>query len=279
MSCPLAAALVVSVACAGQPALPAATDRLARSLSIVATKDELGCRAVRGELVVLLRPELGALVLATRELPGAEQVGWIEGSQIRFSLPGTRMRELRAETDAPSPQPMPIWGMAVREVDPPRRAACFALDGMGTPAEERLRARVRELAEEVVVPFHEELSSTGVGPRFDSRTVMLEVQAAGGGWRRVEAREAVPLSLPGDGTRQAYTVVPVIPDPGDRVLLLISTIDRAPGYPEGRPSRMARTLEPGGADVSLGEPPVRIRIREILPPESKPALPGARLPP
>jgi len=242
------------------PAL-AAADPAEPTLWIVDETRAFGCREVQGELVVLLKPELGVLVLATREFPGAEPVGAIEGSRVRFSFPGLRMPEQSAESKNPSAAASPIWGLVVQGVDPPQRAACFGLDRSGLDKEEQLTSRVRRVVEEVLEPLQEDLMSRAVGPRFSSREVILEFLAPPGDWRRLAAREAEPVDLPVPGSQRRYRLVPVIPGPTDRVILLLSVSEERP---PGAPSRQVRSVEVGRGEADFDTVPrLRIRIKEI----------------
>jgi hypothetical protein len=202
------------------------------------------------------------LVLAAAGFPGAEPVGAIEGSRVRFSFPGLRMRELGAESKDPGAGTGPLWGLVVPGLDPPRRAACFGLDRAGLDTEERLQLRVRRIVEEILDPFHEELMRREVGPRFSTREVTLGLQLApGGDWRRLTAREGEPVDLPVAGSPLRYRLVPVIPGPTDRVLLLLSV---SAGGSAGASSRQVRGLEMGRGEATFDTvPALRLRVEAL----------------
>jgi len=211
-----------------------------------------GCREVQGEFVVLVSPQWGALALAARPFSGAERVGAIEGSQLRFSVPGLRMRELRAESKAIAGNG-PLWGMLVKPVDLPPRPGCFGLDGIRGADAAQLQARLQQVTAEVFVPFQEELTSDAAGPRFTNRQVTFEVLAAGSPWRRMVVREAEPVDLPPHGNPRRYRVAAVLTAGGDQVLLLVSGS-----------SRQVRRLEVGHGDAVLDDmPALRVRIKSV----------------
>ncbi len=87
-----------------------------------------GCLAARGELVVLVKPGVGAVILALAEFPGAELVGTIAGKVARFSIPGLRMPEQVITSRADYAPPVPLWGRRVADVDSGGQPGCFALD-------------------------------------------------------------------------------------------------------------------------------------------------------
>lgn len=144
-------ALCLVAACAGAAARRApepAPDRQRELLDLGDDGNEFSCRAVRGALVVLVRPETGAVVLALAEFPGAEPVGAIEGANARFSIPGLKMREQSIASRTVYAHPVTLWGMAVADAEGGAWAGCFALERPAGADAEDLKALVRRRARE-----------------------------------------------------------------------------------------------------------------------------------
>lgn len=145
------AGTLLPITCAAELA-PRAAESERPSLALVDSAEEFGCREVHGELVVLFKPGVGALVLSPAAFPGGQLVGAIEETRARFSFPGLRMPEQVLESRAAYSEPLPLWGMTVRDIDPPDRRGCIGLarpDGLDA---DQLRTLVRRVAKENPAP-------------------------------------------------------------------------------------------------------------------------------
>ncbi len=139
----IGAAICLWAVCAGAQA-PAAPELL----DLGDGENGFACLAARGELVVLAKPGVGAVVLALAEFPGSERVGTIQGSEARFSIPGLRMPEQVITSKVTYSDPVPLWGMAVRDLDLGGRPGCFALERPESSDADGLEALVRRKASE-----------------------------------------------------------------------------------------------------------------------------------
>lgn len=136
------------VACTGATGSPAA-GQSSPVIHLTGFEKTFDCQEVRGELVVLIKPDLGALVLAADELPGTERVGSIDGTRARFSFPDLRLREQSAHSEVSYAGPQPLWGMAVPEIDPQIRPGCFGMDRPKNIDADELRSLVRRKVAEL----------------------------------------------------------------------------------------------------------------------------------
>lgn len=131
------------VVCSGAQA-PAALE----PLDLGDRENAFSCRAARGELVVLVKPGVGAVILALAEFPGAVEVGTIAGKEARFSIPGLRMPEQVITSRVDYAPPVALWGRTVADVDSGGQPGCFALERPASGNAEDLDAIVRLKARE-----------------------------------------------------------------------------------------------------------------------------------
>ncbi len=109
-------------------------------------ENAFGCRAARGELVVLVKPGVGAVILALAEFPGAVEVGTIAGKEARFSIPGLRMPEQVIASRVDYAPPVALWGRVVADVDSGGQPGCFAIERPANGNAEDIEAEVRRRA-------------------------------------------------------------------------------------------------------------------------------------
>ena len=109
-------------------------------------ENAFGCLAARGELVVLVKPGVGAVILALAEFPGAELVGTIAGKEARFSTTGRRMPEQVITSRVDYAPPVPLWGKTIADVESGGRPGCFALERPANGNAGDIEAEVRRRA-------------------------------------------------------------------------------------------------------------------------------------
>lgn len=107
-----------------------------------------GCLSACGELVVLVKPGVGAVILSLAEFPGAELVGTIAGKEARFSIPGLRMPEQSITSRVDYAPAVPLWGRTVADVESGGQPGCFALERPASGNAEDLATEVRRRAAE-----------------------------------------------------------------------------------------------------------------------------------
>lgn len=219
-------------------------------LAIVDELETFGCLEVEGEIVVLLKPGIGVLVLAAKEFSGSEIIGSSVGNRLRFSFPGLRVREMVVRSKISHSSEQPIWGTLYRGVELNDRPGCFSLDRQAVPNEVNLHEFVERLVNDIFLVIPENVLSGRKALRISDRTVALEISQAGHQPLRVEWQEARYTDFRWSESSPLFNLVPVILDSStNEVVLLFSTEGEAVVDPKGY--RPASFVELGPVSESL----------------------------
>jgi hypothetical protein len=108
----------------------------------------LGCDEVRGSLLAFSKPGIGTLFLSLEPFPGAEPVGAVVEGELRFSIPGTRMREQRFSMRAPVGPSGTLYGNLFRNSASSDTPYCVGFTKVPSSADgvTETYAAVREIA-------------------------------------------------------------------------------------------------------------------------------------
>lgn len=79
----------------------------------ISVAEMFDCDGVEGELVVLLHPSWGGVLIAPQPFEGAEELGRIDGGTIHLSMPGKRMPEQQFPGSCDDPKATRLWGRGI----------------------------------------------------------------------------------------------------------------------------------------------------------------------
>lgn len=123
---------------------------LNRPRLILEPADAFACKGAEGELVVLVNPDWGAIVIAPESFAGSQQVGRIDDGSVYLSIPGLRMPEIRMQGRCDRPDHKTLWGRMVGRRGLAGKPGCGALERPENPKQldERVEATTKRILAE-----------------------------------------------------------------------------------------------------------------------------------
>ncbi len=236
----------------------------AENLVLAAARGAAGvaCPQAEGVYLVLLVPQDGSILLATRPFPGGRQVGSVEGDRLRFSLPGHDSQEL--ETASSHPVAVPIWGAADRSLPVGGRSGCLSFGDRAFTSVDDLWTYIHWLLRDVFFRLRAPEVADPLALRLADRTITLEISATGHQPIRLRAQEAgiAGLRLPDSPTVHYFQPLVLDADAGRLAVKVL--VKEGAFFGEGTAREVAFVVAGREAPgVAPGEPALEIRCAGI----------------
>lgn len=232
------------------------------SLADARAAPDLTCPEADGVYLILLVPETGLAILATRSFPGSQQIGTIDGDHIRFDLPGVSARELPlARTYSAT---SPVWGMLDRTLDIGSESGCFSFGDRSFSSVDDLKTYLHWVVQDILFRLKARGEAGPFALTLGDRSITLDVTPHGHQAIRVSAYEAGLAGVRLPDSDIIYYFQPIILNAAAERLAVKVLAKDGPFFGEGTAEEIDFLLVgPEAVGRTSTDPPLEIRCAAI----------------